>query len=671
MPRTREHIAPRIVTTHPAGSGSSAQPPLRFRGFDGLRALAVIAVIGYHAKVPGFAGGFLGVDLFFVISGYLVTSLVLAQVARTGRVEARAFYRRRIRRLLPALVLLLGAVAAAQLLLRDQLEHLRSAVPAALAGVANWQQVLVSQSYFDAAHRPSLLRHLWSLAIEAQFYLVLPALAWLALRVGRRWLAALLTVLAVASAAWMILASLRSGVAVSSDPTRVYVGTDTHLFPLAAGAALACLWRPWTMGGERIRRTGYDADVLVATALVAFGLGVVTLNATDPRLWRGGYAVAAAVCVLLVAAVAHPGSTFARALDSRIPAWIGERSYGLYLWHWPLLMVLRPDVDVPWSAPVAVAVALGLTVLLAEASYRWVETPIRRGALVRWWGQVRDGGLLAPAATRTSALLASALILALGLGVAVATLPDRVSVLEASDRLAGGAGIVTAAAPVAPVASTAPHRPTSLAQLAPEPDAPAESTPTEAPERPGPTAKLAPEPSVLPEPSAPAPASAPEPAPSPTEELGTVTAIGDSVFGMVAPDLIALGPVTLDWAVSRQFAPMVDIALAMRDAGTLGHTVVVHGGSNGPIGEADLRRLLDGLGDRRVFLVNDRTRVEYRDQNNALLTQVVPQYPNASVIDWFGYSDAHPEWFYDDATHPREGTGTVEMANLVWGAIQP
>lgn len=652
-PPAGDHLA----RPHTPAPGAPQNRRLHLTGLDGLRALAVVSVLAYHAGAAGLPGGFLGVDLFLAISGFLITTLILTEVERTGRLRVGAFYGRRARRLLPALYLVLGAVVAIELLLRDQLDHLRRAVPAALLYVSNWFQVASSESYFDAQERPSLLRHLWTLAVEAQFYLLAPLLAWAAIRWGRHRLGKALLVLAALSATAMVVLAVGGGMPVSNDPTRVYVGTDTHAFPLLLGAALACVWRPWRLRGAAARSSAYLCDVAAVVGLAAFAALVIGVSERSTLLYRGGYAVAAVVCVVLVGAVVHPQSAIGRALDRHPLRWIGTRSYGIYLWHWPVLMVTRAGVDLPWAVPVVAVLQVSLTCGLAELSWRFVETPVRRGALLHWWRSVRTAGPLAVPARRTTAVLAIAALAVVGLGSGLAHVPERPSLLETSDRLVGGGGVVTApdggaGAGAGAEAARTPVMPGVTVALGPD----------------GTPAALAPQPAAVPQTHRPAPEPAPEPAP--VDEVGAITVVGDSVMGMVAPDLAALGPVTVDWKVSRQFREMADIVLAMRDAGTLGRTVVVHGGSNGPIAEADLRRVLDALSDHRVFLVNDRTRVEYQDQNNALLASVVPQYPNARVIDWYAYSDPHGEWFFDDATHPREGTGSVEMANLVWTSIQ-
>ena len=236
------------VVGHPARTGPASDGPARLphlRGLDGVRALAVVAVLLYHLGVPWARGGFLGVDVFFVLSGFLVATLVLEEVETTGRFRTGRFLARRVRRLVPALLVLLAAVAGAGLVARDALASLRGDLVAALTYTSNWWQVVADRSYFALTGRPPLLQHLWSLAVEAQFYLVVPAAALLALRAGRARVGQVAALLAVASTVAMGVMAVRSGMPVPHDASRAYVGTDTHAMGLLLGVALAAVWQPW------------------------------------------------------------------------------------------------------------------------------------------------------------------------------------------------------------------------------------------------------------------------------------------------------------------------------------------------------------------------------------------------------------------------------------------
>ncbi|HSD79080.1 MAG TPA: acyltransferase, partial [Solirubrobacteraceae bacterium] len=349
-------------------------------GLDGIRALAVAAVLLYHGGVAWAPGGFLGVDVFFVLSGYLITSLLLAERRANGRVDLRAFWLRRARRLLPAVVVVIAAVVAVTAaFLPGELAATRADALASLLYVQNWHLILGDQSYFAAFGRPSPLLHLWSLSIEEQFYLLWPLALGAGLVVlGRGRTAAAVAVAAVASAVLMAALSDPAG-----DPSRAYFGTDTRATPLLVGALLAFAWPPVRDGVRTGRGAGPLLDAVAVAALAVLALAVARRHDYDPATYRGGLVVVALASAALVAAVAHPATRAGRALGARPLRWGGRRSYGIYLWHWPVMVVTRPGLDVPWSATVLVPLQILVTVALAAASYRWVERPFHTGAAQR------------------------------------------------------------------------------------------------------------------------------------------------------------------------------------------------------------------------------------------------------------------------------------------------
>ncbi|HEV8025010.1 MAG TPA: acyltransferase, partial [Candidatus Nanopelagicales bacterium] len=390
-------------------------------GLDGLRAIAIIGVLLYHAGVEWVPGGFLGVDVFFVLSGFLITSLILEEYDRSGRVDFRRFYLGRARRLLPAVVLLLVVVGAAVLLFyRDALSAFREDALATILYLNNWWYIALDQSYFESMGRPPLLKHLWSLAVEEQFYLIWPAVALLLVRRGGRPLVRRLAlVIALLSTAWMAYLAIRGGYPVDADPSRAYFGTDSHSMGLLVGAALATVWRPGRLNpslasSPRTIVTGIG----IAMLAVIFGFYLFVGEFT-PWLYRGGFLALAVFTAVLIAAVTHPASPLGPILGVGVLRYIGRRSYGIYLWHWPVFMVTRPGIDVPWSEPVAFVARIGITLAIAEASYRFVEMPIRRGALGRAWGGLRSGAmtgiraLSVVAATVVATIAASAVAIAL------------------------------------------------------------------------------------------------------------------------------------------------------------------------------------------------------------------------------------------------------------------
>ena len=347
---------------------------------DGIRAVAVLAVMLFHGGVSWAPGGFLGVDVFFVLSGYLITTLLLRERVVAGAIDLRRFWLRRIRRLLPALLVLLAAVGVAAPFVVDPAERasLRGDGLAALFYVANWRFVVTEQSYFAGV--PSLLRHLWSLSVEEQWYLVFPLLLVLALRRRPPTVVLLAVALALAAASTVWMAHLAEG---PVDLSRAYYGTDSRAHTLLVGTALALAAAQWPL--HRARRLLGVVGLVGAVAVVAT---FVLVGEADRWMYRGGFLALAVASAALVAAVALPrrASPLARGLGWAPLVWIGRISYGLYLWHWPVDVVLTPDrtgLDGPagWHDPALLALRTAVAFVAAIASYRLVERPVRTGGV--------------------------------------------------------------------------------------------------------------------------------------------------------------------------------------------------------------------------------------------------------------------------------------------------
>ncbi|HEY2043214.1 MAG TPA: acyltransferase family protein [Jatrophihabitans sp.] len=353
----------------------------RLSGLDGLRALAALGVLTFHADASLLPGGFLGVDLFFVISGYLITRLLLGEVCRTGRIRVAQFYLRRAIRLLPALlVLLVAVVAASALIWRDETATLADTVTASLGYYLNWWLIDARQSYFVASGRPPMLQHLWSLAIEEQFYLLWPAVLLLLNTRRRRFgrVAGVAITLALASTAAMAFLAIRQDVPFGADSGRVYFGSDTHAMGLLLGAAMGALAeRLAAQPRRRWRFRCWPTDLAGLAALAGLGYVALTVTEFDPRLYRGGFLAVSALAAIAVSTATRPGSLLGRALDCRPLRWLGDRSYAMYLWHWPVVVVTRPGVDLPANRWLVDTVRLAAPIGLAVLSHAFVERPMR------------------------------------------------------------------------------------------------------------------------------------------------------------------------------------------------------------------------------------------------------------------------------------------------------
>ena len=411
-------------------------------GLDGLRAIAVLTVIAFHEQFSWAPGGLLGVGVFFTLSGYLITDLLLGRWTATGRLHLPDFWLRRARRLLPALFVMLVVVTAwVTVADRVRLGSLRGAVAAAATYSSNWYLIGVNQSYFARFAPPEPLDHLWSLAVEEQFYLLWPWLLLIGLLCIRRsgargiaWLAVPTLVLATGSAIAMY-ALYQPGF----DPTRVYEGTDTRAAGLLIGAALAMLW-PSSRAGRTTRKVGWLLDAPAAAGLVVIVLMTWRVGQYSPFLYQGGIVLLSLATAAAVAAAACPGSIVGAALGVPLLRWIGVRSYGIYLWHYPVIVLTSP-ANAPENLPRA-AGQVAATIVLAALSWRFVEEPVRRGAIARAWRRLRERPVARPGALRVTAAAAAAGLLAVACtGVAgVGGIPASSN----TAALAGGSGGLSA-----------------------------------------------------------------------------------------------------------------------------------------------------------------------------------------------------------------------------------
>ncbi len=344
-------------------------------GIDALRALAVLAVFLYHAGVDWVPGGFLGVDLFFVISGYLITSLLLREFRAGGHVKLGRFWLRRARRLLPAVgVMIAVTMVAGAIAEPERVDQLRGDAVAALAYFANWHFIFADVSYFDQFQRPSLFTHLWSLSVEEQFYLFWPLVFAAGMKLfgrARLLLGVAAGALASVALAWILFDP-------GGDASRVYYGTDTHAFGLLGGVALALVWSPIEL---RRRRAGpLVGPILDLAGVLALGyivLSFLNVHDYDLGLWQGGYLWLTLVTTALIAAVAHPAARLGGLLGQTPVLWLGLRSYSFYLWHWPVLSSPGPGSTSTCRPRSWCRCSWRLVLVLSALSYRYVELPFR------------------------------------------------------------------------------------------------------------------------------------------------------------------------------------------------------------------------------------------------------------------------------------------------------
>jgi peptidoglycan/LPS O-acetylase OafA/YrhL len=593
-------------------------------GLDGVRAIAVTLVILFHLTPGTTVGGYLGVDIFFVVSGFLITTLLLRERAETGRIRLSSFWNRRARRLLPALAaLLLVCCTAAWAIGGDVLVGLGRQVLGAATFSSNWLLVANGTSYFGDT-LPELFRNLWSLAVEEQFYLVWPLLLVLVLvRMPRPLRLILVGLLAAASAVAMAL------LYTPADPNRVYYGTDTHAFGLAIGAFLAILAISWPRRllewSRAARRLLGVVGPLAVGALIGFA---VLMPGDAPFVFRGGLVIVALLTAVVIATLLVPRTPLARLLDLGVFRWVGKRSYGLYLWHWPVFVLVtsalpgwQPDGVSGWALG---GIALAISVAASALSYRFIEQPIRRRGFRAVWRSIRTSWH-ASVPRVTAAAAAAALVLA-GTAGTVAALVSDPGVGETQAAVeAGQQAIRDASASPSPVTGT------------PAPGATGSPTAT---------------------PSAgPAPAGA------------QITAIGDSVMLAAAPTIEAQLPgVSIDAVVSRHMAAARAVIQADLQAGTLRKIVVVGLATNGSIDRSMLEQLRTEIGPQReLVLINAQAPRSWIDPNNGILSSFAQSYRNVELANW--HDAAQPilsllarDHIHFGPTGARVFTGAIEDA---------
>ena len=586
----------------------------RLPGLDGLRGIAVLAVIIYHADVSLLVGGFLGVDVFFVLSGFLITSLLIEELTRTNSVDRARFYIRRIRRLMPALFLVLFfSVLVSGLFVLDAAYHVRRDLPWAITFVLNWSYLFFEQSYFVNISRPPLLQHLWSLSVEEQFYVVWPIMliALYKVKIGnvtpRAKIFIASAALAIASTAWMIHLSVSNGFPIPNDPSRVYFGTDTHAMGLLVGCAAAALWRSDRLNERLTPDRAAAMNGLGLLSLAGLAYFFVFVSELNEFLYRGGFLVLSLLTAVLVVIAAHPGLKFGSRLGNPVLKWFGDRSYGIYLWHWPIFVLMRSGIDIQWPDPIAFVVKIAIVLVISDLSYRFVELPIRKGAIGSRLTVWRAAGVPRPQARTLMTTAVTIVVLSASLvGMYRVPAPD-------AGNLTGIGGITAIDEdPVAVVeAVVAPNAdPLISAQQATQ-------------VRNEIQAKIPP------------------------------VVFGDSVVLGARESLKAvMGEISIDAAVSRQPEEIAERIRARRDEKRLGPDVVIHMGTNGIVQEEDLKPILEELSDRRrVVVVNVRVPRVWMKPTNEMIESLVVQYPNVRLADWNAVSKGKKSYFAPDGVH--------------------
>ena len=581
---------------------------------DGLRAFAVLAVIAYHLGMQWAPGGLLGVTVFFVLSGYLITSLLLIEWDNTETINLPQFWLRRVRRLMPAIVLVIVCTAALCALLdHSLLTKLRDDMWAALLWVTNWWYIFQDASYFDALGAPSPLTHFWSLAIEEQFYLVWPVVLLVAHKTGVKRTTMRNATLIVALLSALEMALLYNPL---DDPSRVYYGTDTRAFSLLIGAWLAFVWPSHMLGAQKsVHLTKQVRNVLDGVGIVALvallGL-IVFVDGFSPFLYRGGILLASVLTAVVIAVMVHPASLLGRFAGTKPLVWIGLRSYGIYLWHYPLFLLMNPrnfTGETPWWMYL---VQVAVVFACAAFSYRFVENPLRKGAIGAFAKGVRSKEIDPPAWLKhhvVPVLAGSAVTIVAVIGLIVV---PPTSAIGAADLLKD-----------------------EQAHTSQMPELPVDDAAAESP-------KL------------------------------DVLMIGDSVSVRAIPQFEETFPYgAIDAAVNRQLYAGQETFDYYNDQDIVGGVVVFALGTNGAATDEQIDELVAATGPgRQVFFVNTRSPQSWVGQTNGAMFAAVDRHDNVHVIDWYPASAGHDEYFDGDGTHLTE-EGARAYIGLVHDAVAP
>jgi peptidoglycan/LPS O-acetylase OafA/YrhL len=558
---------------------------------DGLRAVAVTAVIFYHLGFSWIPGGFLGVDLFFVISGYVITRLLLDSIERSGGLDLRGFYKARARRLLPPMIFMIVVTGFyITIWAQDSVRRFVTDVPFALTGTINWWLVAKEQDYFEAIGRPPLLQHTWSLAVESQFYLVWPIILLLVLkRFGKKIIPFAALLIALVSASLLFYVSLQLD--ASSDVSHIYFGTDTHSVGLFLGSALAVSWIPQNFKSEVSKRAQNFVDFIGVFGLIGILASFLLIDESSPTAYKIAFPLAAIFGVAIITSIVHPASRFAPILQNRVLLWVGERSYAIYLWHWVVFQISRPSVDIEGEDWALIAVRILIVLALADISLKLVELPIRSGAVEYWFKGMKY---------RTASVRKRQKVLVI----------SSISILVISLSALSTNAVISSNRAIAALEESLTSEPVVSESVISESG----------------TAVI-----------------------NPSQAIWLT---GDSVILGIRNALSEIQPIIIVNARVGRQAPELLEEMQKDVEKAAGATVVMDLGNNDLLQPETVRAIFTLAKESpRIVVVNTAVPRPYKDPNNQIIEEVAREFSNVRVVDWNEISKDHPEYFAPDGVH--------------------
>ncbi|VXC61791.1 putative peptidoglycan O-acetyltransferase YrhL [Bacillus mycoides] len=572
-------------------------------GLDSLRGLAILGVILYHINFNWMPGGFLGVTVFFVLSGYLITDILAIEWKNNKRIDLKKFWLSRARRLLPGmLIMLIVTLAWITIFHSSLLVKMRGDSLAALLYFSNWWYIYHKLSYFDSFSQLSPLNHFWSLAVEEQFYVVWPFVISLGFYYIKKQSRMILFICLGAIASALAMAILYEP---GTDPSRIYYGTDTRAFSLLIGAALALIWPSSRLASKIIPQARLILDIIGGVALIIILTMFWKTNQYEPFLYRGGMVLLSIATALLVANLAHPASRIAQFLRFRPLRWMGVRSYGIYLWHYPIITLTTPKVNTGEFSFTRAILQFLLIIIVAQISWKFIENPIRKGALKN----IRIKNLKIRNLTLSYKLVLICAVFISSIATFGLTTASKEKENTQKDKVE------------AVQEEQAKHPVAVWEKPADEPPQNKEEQKEENPAQP--------------------------------KDPLTVTAVGDSIMIDITPYLKNDFPnIRIDAKIGRQMSKAIPAVEQLKNEGNLGSNVIIGLGTNGAFTKEQLASLIEVIGnERKILLINTRVPRPWESLVNEKLKEAASSYKNVVLVDWYSASAGNKAYFEPDGVH--------------------